>query len=142
VPSEAQDLGRRFEEDFAKALGGKLTPASGAKWFARMDVEAGSCLWSLKATQLRTFPLSQRLVDEVVAATEGPGGSGAIPALAIRIGGPAYDLVVLRRDDFIRIVEERQKFVAESRASAKREQARVPILLREDANADYSDTAG
>jgi hypothetical protein len=130
------DIGREFERDFATALGARLTPGSGNKWFAQMDVDSGQILWSLKATQLKAFPLSRALIDEVVAATEGPGGTGSVPGMAIRIGSPEYDLVVLRKDDFIRLFEEHAKLMMESKASARRERANIPILLREDGNAN------
>lgn len=127
-----QELGRQFETFWAKVFGGKTTPASGAKWYSKLDVKSGAgILWSLKLTSFKSFPLTQAVLDEAFDAVDAPGGEGAIPAMGIRIGSEDYDVVVLRRDDFLRLMQEEITFVEPTKADIKRARSRVPILLRE-----------
>jgi hypothetical protein len=127
------EIGREFEEAWSKRVGGKLVPGSGNKWWAKMDVGDAEFLWSCKATTNNGFRITQELVDEVVEAVFAPGGRGSsTPALALRVGTPAYDLVVLRADDFERIVQQEVKYVRQSNEDSKRQRAAVPELLRDD----------
>lgn len=129
------DIGRDFEDDWAKRTGGKTQPGSGNKWYARMDVSDSVFLWSLKATGKRSFPVSIDLVEEVVTEVAGMGATraDAIPGIAIRLGNDrAHDLVVMRADDFVRLVTEERKYIVQSKADAKRARAAVPQLLRDE----------
>lgn len=126
-----QDIGKKFEDWFAKKLGGKVTPGSGNKWFAKLDVGTSSFLWSLKATSKNSYRLTIETIKEAVFATEGPGGTGQVPGLALLIG-EEEPLVVLRLSDFMHIVEEDVRIVAASKKRTRREIASVPRILREE----------
>lgn len=128
-----QELGRQFETFWAKLFGGKTTPASGARWYSKLDVKTGRILWSLKFTSFKSFPLTQDVLNEAFDASEGMGGEGTIPAMGIRIGSSDYDVVVLRRDDFLRLVmgDIAPLQVEPTIAETRRARSRVPILLRE-----------
>lgn len=133
--STPQELGREFESFWAKLFGGKTTPASGARWYSKLDVKTGQILWSLKFTSFKSFPLSQKLLDEAFDASEGMGGEGTIPAMGLRIGSEEYDVVVLRRDDFLRLTKGEVDFQVEPTVTdIRRARSRVPILLRDAGN--------
>jgi hypothetical protein len=97
-----------------------------------MDVTDRVIRWSCKLTRDQSFRITQRDLDEVVSATDGLGGTGEIPAMVIRVGSPKYDIVVLRADDFLRMVKEQTKYVQEDKNEAKRRAAHTPILFREE----------
>lgn len=130
--STPQKKGREFEVEHAKALEGELIPGSGNQWHRKMDVRDGVILWSCKSTDAASFRLKRDDIDEVVGAVEGPGGvDNAIPGLAIRIGNPDYDVVVLRKDDFLKLIEEDIRYLPQDKSQVKRETSKVPELLRE-----------
>ncbi len=134
---EAIEAGRDFERDFAKRIGGQLVPGSGNKWFAKLDVaNVGVLLWSLKHTDLTTFPLSQSIIDEAVTAitdvSSGEGGS-IIPGIAVEIGKKnPLRVCILLEDDLLTMFQEQIKLGRETRGEAIRRKARVPQLLREE----------
>lgn len=125
-----QELGREFERFWAKLFGGSVTPASGARWYSKLDVKTRGMLWSLKFTSFRSFPLTQEVLSEAFEAATGIGSEGVIPALGIRVGSEAFDVVVLRRDDFLAMVREGVSFVEPTRSDVKKARSKVPILLR------------
>lgn len=126
-----QQLGREFEKFWAKKFGGKTTPASGAKWYSKLDVRSGRILWSLKFTSFKSFPVTQALLDEAFDASEGMGGEGTVPALGLRIGSSDYDVVVIRRDDFIELMKS-EPTIEPTKVDERRARSRVPLLLRGD----------
>lgn len=124
------DIGREWEREFAAEMGGELVPASGALWFAKLDVGDRHFLWSLKATGKGERTIARDELREVVEACEGPGGTGDMPGMALKIDGEAF--VLLRLSDFRHVVEEKIQYVKQSKADAKRDRARLPILLRDE----------
>lgn len=127
-----QDLGRLFEGEFSKDVGGRLQINSGAVWYSKLDVSDNKFLWSCKRTNNKSFSLKQADIKEVVDAVEGPGGEGieTIPAIAIRIGSPEYDMVALRKEDFLRLMTQEVKYIEPSKHEAKRQRSQIPKLMR------------
>lgn len=126
-----QQEGRLFEERLAEELGLKKTPGSGAFWSDKLDLKGTKMRWSLKYTSKRSFSISQDLIDEAVRVCEGPGGDFSIPLWAIEIESPKYDMVLMRKDDFLALLSEDQKLEIKSKQS-KYKNAKTPTLLRED----------
>jgi hypothetical protein len=127
----AIEAGLDFEQRFAETTGSDLVPASGSQWYAKLDAEGLSVLWSLKNTTKRTFSLTQALIDEGVVAVDAPGGKGdnTIPGWGVHFADE--DLVVLRLDDFVRVLGEGRKLVTKSKEEARYEHSRIPALLRD-----------
>ena len=125
---------KQWEDEWAERTGGTVVPASGSTFHSKLDVKGHGVLWSAKYTKHRSYPISQDDLREVERAIVGSGGlgSGVIGAMAIRIGGPEFDVVVLRAEDFLRIVKDNLSLVTESRSERKRERARTPILFRDE----------
>lgn len=130
---DAIDAGFSFEGEFVDRVGGKRMPGSGNQWFASCDIEnVGQVIWSLKHTKNRSFELTSSDMQEVIDAAYGPGGRGnVIPMMAVGMGSRTV-VIFPEAEDFFRLVEEKAKFVRQSKAEAKREAAQVPILLREE----------
>lgn len=125
------DIGREFEEQWSKRIGGRVQPGSGNQWFARMDVDQSSILWSCKATGKESYRLSGKDLDEVTDAVDAPGGKGGetIPAMALKIGEDR-EVVVLRADDFLALLQEKVKLFTPDKATQKRELSKLPQLFR------------
>lgn len=121
-----QQLGFDFEEEFAGLLGSKVTPGSGNQWFAKMDIGDGHILWSLKHTIKDTLTVNQKLINEVENAA---GAEGSMPGIAVKVAGEPF--VMLRMEDFIKIVQEEIKIAPPSRSEIKRKNAATPLILRD-----------
>lgn len=132
---KAIEAGFEFERDWERLTLARRLPGSGNQWHSPMDHhQAGTIVWSLKCTTGRSISVSDELLDEVIDAARGMGGRGAgvLAGLALRIGGPEYDCVVLPREDFFTITREKPALVRASKAEARREGANIPIIFRED----------
>lgn len=122
----SNQIGRDWEERFAKETGAKLQPSSGSRWYARMDSKIKAILFSLKATDEEHLRLSDETVREVRDAARQPGGEYATPGLAVstKIG----DFVIFELSDFTRLLAEIGWYVDEKQVA--REQRRNPKVLR------------
>lgn len=129
--SSPQEQGREWEVTFSTMIGGTQVPGSGNQWHSKMDVKGNSILWSCKWTGNTGFLITNKVWQEVVDAVDGPGGTGAIPGLAIRTA--EADVVVLRVEDFLELLRQ-PPIIAAVKADNRRATARVPQLLRDDAN--------
>ena len=128
---ENRDAGISCEERFAKRLGTTPHRGSGNKWYCRLDTGNGQpILWSLKFTTANSFRVTRADLEEAVAATDAPGGSGTIPALGVGIADEV-DLVVMRADDLLALLSEDVTYVTPSKSEQKRAAARIPTLLRD-----------
>ena len=84
------------EKDLVKRRGGARTRGSGSGWRQRNDVREGrSILWEAKQTSGVSISVTRVVWS---ALRKNAILSGAMPALALRIGD--LDLVVISRDDF------------------------------------------
>ena len=96
-----------------------------------MDAHGLGGRWSLKWTSRKTFTVDQPLIDENVHACEGVGGTGDIPLWGFELNGdPAYDMVMLRAEDFKKLASGEITLVKESKSDAKRRVSSTPELLR------------
>lgn len=129
---DPEQKGREFEDDLAKEFGLKPVPGSGNQWHSKLDLVGRIARWSLKY-RAKSFTLTRDFIDESISATEGFSGTGEIPVWAIRLGDPEYDLIILRKDDFKLWEKGELKLVDKeiTRGEARRQLARVPILLRD-----------
>ncbi len=123
-----------FETEFAKELGLERVPGSGNHWSRKMDVDGRGLRFSLKYTSDMGIHIYDDTIRENIEACEGLGGSGDIPMWAFRRGPyPDVDLVMMRKDDFIRLFGEEVKLFTPARAKldARRKRASTPALLRD-----------
>jgi hypothetical protein len=134
VAETPQERGRKFEKRFAEMFGAKIQVGSGNQWFAKLDVDAGSILWSLKSTSKKTLNLSRATLSEAIREA---GKKGMIPGWAGEVDGET--LVVLRADDLARLFEEGATLRTQRKADARRERAKIPVALRH-AMEDSDDT--
>lgn len=128
--------GGLFEKKFAKRNGLQQVPGSGNQWTSKLDLKGLGARWTLKSTKFRSFPLSMDIVEEMVEACEGPGGTGEIPMGAVELDN-RHDgevIVFMRESDFNRLQQEQISLTRETRAEAKRRAAEVPQLMREDSD--------
>lgn len=124
-----QDKGREWEEIWKTKVQGEKVPGSGNQWHSRLDVRGKRITWSNKWTSTRSITLYPYTLDEIVQATDAPGGNGSIPGIAIRLEG-LEDYVILRADDFLELMTDKPIIQAE-KAAIKRATAQIPELLRE-----------
>ena len=124
--------GTEFEEEWAEEFGLKRVPGSGSTWHSKGDVAGNQTRWFLKyrANSLR---IDRAFVDEALNATSKIGGTGEIPLWAIRLGDGAYDLVIIRKEDFKAMQSGELKVLPEVRTKTKERErlADIPVLLRD-----------
>lgn len=132
---QPHEIGAAFEKRLAEAVGGRIQPGSGSKWFARLDVRDRVILWSAKATTKDRFSLHAELMEEACDAVLGPGGVGeGIGALAVSLKetGTSADeeLVVMRLNDFLALMRE-PPIYQPTKLEIRDVRARTPQLFRE-----------
>lgn len=125
---DSKDIGREWEREFAKIIGGTVTKGSGNQWHTKLDVKGKSMLWSLKATSKQSFSVTRGVLSELERSALGPGSVKATPGLAIKIQDEKY--VVLRLEDFINFMSSNQIEFTHSNKDQKKERASIPRLLR------------
>jgi hypothetical protein len=132
VNRAAIEEGLAFEDRFAKLVGGKKQIGSGNRFFAKLDVNQMAILWSLKsAPTARSIRVTDAWIREMLAATEGPGGTGVMPALALDFIGIAEPLTVVRTSDFFSVLRgEVQISSGHTKGQIRRATADTPMLLR------------
>lgn len=134
--SSAQDEGREFEKELADELGLSVVPGSGNQWYSQLDLIGRGVRWSLKYTREKSFRLTQEDVREAVVATQGVSGDGSIPLWAVRLGTEEYDLIIMRKNDFLLMQEGELTLIGNDeppkKSEIRRARSRVPILLREE----------
>ena len=132
-----QQKGRRFEKFWSKFFGVAPVKGSGNQWYAKLDVNTTSFLFSLKHTDKSSFTITKNIVKEVEDAIHGQGGIGGstIGAVATSVEGEVF--VVFRGEDFLRMVQSGDfAYVVPSKAEQKRARSRVPALLRDEEATD------
>ena len=121
-----QQLGRDYEEDFARRVGGKPQPNSGAGPRYKLDWKMGSLLASLKHTVHRSYRLTADELQEALAGAQGPGGRGEIPAMVIKMDGFPDDVLVMRVSDLQAIFQGEVEVSFETSKRAARLAAHAP----------------
>ena len=130
-----QQLGRDFEKELATEFGLKQVPGSGAVWHSKLDIHGNDARWSLKSTDLVSFPITLTDIREAFEACYGPGGDGSIPLFAVRMQQIDEDFVVMRKEDFIAFHADDLKLINSDerpQVAARKKRARTPELLREE----------
>lgn len=128
------EAGFAFERELANELGMELQPGSGNQFYARLDMRGKLLRLSAKCTKFKSYPLGVDELEEAMTAVDAPGGevAGTIPIWGIRVAhDPRYDVIVMRKEDWIRAFTEERKFVVQSKADGKRERSSLPALLRD-----------
>ena len=131
-------IGRQFEDLFSKKYSVSKQPNSGATPFYKMDAEGKRLLYSLKATQKKSFRVTEDDLKEVSEAVRGIGGLSAdhIPALSFslvkgdkpRPSDPTY--VVLEMGDLVSLVQEKAEVFQLDKNEKKRQLSKLPELFR------------
>lgn len=126
-----QKTGRRFEAFWASLFGVKPVKGSGSLWYAKLDVNDASILWSCKHTEDQSFRVSKELMREAETAVIGQGGIGGetIPGIATSVQGEVY--ITLHAEDFLRLFQQDSKWIPKSKGEEKRARSRIPSLLRD-----------
>jgi hypothetical protein len=109
-----QQAGRDYEAELAARYGGKAQPGSGAGDHFKLDWKLGSLLFSAKHTQNESYRLTAAELRESLTGSQGPGGRGEIPAMAIRMAGFPDDVWVVRGSDMRAIFEGDVEVTVES----------------------------
>ena len=135
--TQAQKDGLAYEERLADLLSAKLQPGSGNQWYALLDLDTVEILFSLKHTGKTSLSVTRYILREAIQAATGLGKRGAIPCVATDIDGE--DFIILRANDFAKLMEEEVKFVKPSRAEEKRQRAAIPEVLRKAQEGDDND---
>ena len=129
---KAIERGLAFEQYVADALGGKVQPGSGNKFFAPSDVLANGILLSCKSEINFTYAKLLKYHAESVVLAQ---GTGSIPALAFE-SDPMKEnnnaLVLWRLSDLAKAFSSGVSIPKhfESKGIEKRAKADVPIMLR------------
>lgn len=121
-----------FEDSFAERNGLDKVPGSGNQWHSKLDLHGFSIRVSCKSTQMKSYPVNVGDIDEAREACYGPGGTGEIPVWAIRIHDDDHVMVMVEESTWRRMTQENMVMSKQDVASARRERASVPALLRED----------
>ncbi len=126
--------GTEYEEEMAEELGLKRIVGSGSTWHSKLDLKGVLARWSLKFTSKKSFVVSQDLIDEAVYACEGPGGDGRTPIWLIRLANKKYDLVIMRKNDFLAMQTEDLIYTGkqDKKSQVKRKLASTPQLFRDE----------
>lgn len=125
--TKAQQDGLDYEKKFAKALGAEVTPGSGNQWYAKLDVGRKGILVSLKHTGKDALRVTRSILSEAIREAR---KTGAMPMLGVDIAGE--DFVVMRREDFIALVQEEASIARPTKSDAKRARAKQPLILRDE----------
>lgn len=91
--STPQQMGRAFEKELAKKVGGRLQPASGALPFAKEDILEENYLIQAKATTKQSYILK---LEDLETLRENALKIGKIPLLVLKIGGREYSITERR----------------------------------------------
>jgi len=129
-----QEEGRLFEKFWAKLFGVKPVRGSGNIWYAKLDVNSSTFLFSCKNTKNKSFSVSKEIMKEVEEAINGQGGMGGetIPALASAIENEEV-YVTMRAEDFMRLIQSDQSdLIVPTKGEQKRARSQIPGILRED----------
>ncbi len=120
----------------AEEFGLSLVPGSGNQPWWKLDLSGVKSRWSLKFTGSSSFRLTQDDITEAVEATQGISGDGSIPLWLLRIGSADFDMVVMRKQDFMLMQEGDLQLIGSDapprKSDERRARSRVPVLMRED----------
>lgn len=103
----SREIGDEWEKELARKIGGKKTPASGSRWYSKLDVRGKKTLWSAKATEAASFRVDADMVREMQGSVNTPGALGmdVTPILAVRLG-TGQEVAVVGLDDLLHLLSE------------------------------------
>lgn len=127
--TDAQERGLNFEKRVANVLGGRTTPGSGNKFYAKSDVEANGLLISCKSEKDMCW---SRIRNQLSEAIEYAHGTGNIPALALQDIDYVDEFVVMKLSDLVKAFANDIKILnnKESKGLKKRQETEIPLMLR------------
>jgi len=96
-----QEMSQYHEKRLAKAVGGRTTPASGAFWGRKGDVEAPDILIEHKWTGKDRYTVKAETLEKI--CTEAIF-AGRMPVFMMDCGGHSY--VILQEDDFMEMLRK------------------------------------
>jgi len=137
-----QLIGTLFERLFSKLFGAKEVPGSGNQPFRKMDTESGAfILWSLKATNKKSFSITRKDLDEVYEAVRGLGGVGSDTVAGLAICFVEGDepkptdkiVAVIDIHDYVAQLEQKPEIFKPDKSTSKYARAAIPQLFRQDA---------
>ena len=121
-----QQEGRDYEAELAARYGGTPQPGSGAGHRYKLDWKLASVLFSVKHTIHESFTLKASDLRETLAGSQGPGGRGEVPMMAIKMAGFPDDVFLVRGSDMRAIFQgDVEISVAPSKREAKLAAART-----------------
>lgn len=126
-----QQLGRDWEQEFARRIGATPVKNSGAG-FLKLDVRGAHVLWSLKwSGNNKSIRIEDAWMEEALAAIHGPGGIGGEVAPGIATKTSGFELVTLRLADALMLMSDDTKGVVSSQQQNEMDLSkRVPEFLR------------
>lgn len=104
MPSDSQ----KQERSFAKKIGGRSVPASGAFWSRKGDVRSDDLLVEAKMTDKASFSIKKSIWEKIRREAL---LDGRIPVLAVQIQN--RNLVVLDEEDFLELRSNAERGVGE-----------------------------
>lgn len=105
MKTEGQIQSQRHEKRLAKAVGGRTTPASGAFWAHKGDVQADDILIEHKWTGKDRYTVKADTLDKI--STEAIL-AGRTPVFMMDVGGTSW--VFLHEGDFLEMREAARKW--------------------------------
>lgn len=96
-----QDMWRAAEKRTGKAVGGKGTPGSGARWHSKGDVKTKKILFEVKSTDKSSMSVKRHWLDKI---EQEAFASRRMPVLVLVFGDKRY--YVLREAEFQSKVQE------------------------------------
>jgi hypothetical protein len=131
--STPQELGRQWERDGVKIVGGSLVKGSGNAYYARGDLKnGGEIVWSFKYASHMTSPVNGPVIEDARTMALGPTGTnfGAVDVIAYKLGDGTMraDLDLMQ---LIAWIKEPPTIVAATPQDNLRHTARTPSILRD-----------
>lgn len=127
-----QDLGREWESELARLVGGKVQKGSGNQVHIPLDVAGHTIIWSAKHTTHASFSISKRIIDEARMSVLGPaaGALDRIDIIGYKLGDGTMraDLDLM---EMIAWIREPPQLIPASKTDNIRATARVPSILRD-----------
>ena len=93
------------EKKDAKLFGGRRMPRSGGLWFAKGDCKSKKFLIENKTSKHEGFSITTKLWEKI---STGALLSQRIPIMSLEFGEKNLELVVLDKNDFISLMEEKK----------------------------------
>ena len=133
MSSRSNEHGELFERKLAGLVQGKIQPRSGGGYWAKLDVRGRGLLASCKATIHKSFSVNDDLFREIDVEINAPGGLGGdtVGILAVECDGEVF--IVQRAEDWVNMqTNDEVARLEPTKQAAKRQNIRVPSILRED----------